>query len=185
MSLSLSRGPSVAESYQGFSSAPLGRAAGDNARRRLDVTLVLMIGMVAVGAAVGVGLGLNAPFSPPVTTPATARPLMTGFAETPSPGDSYPALASEFPAASMGAPPPRAPVAPSSREGSPIRVSYERAARAVGEPSPRLSGAAATAQNRARNPVRAEPGKPRSESPPQVRSTGWPYVSGHTNDPPY
>jgi hypothetical protein len=38
----------------------------DAARRKLDVTLMLMIGMVAVGAAVGVGLGLSAPLNPPI-----------------------------------------------------------------------------------------------------------------------
>jgi len=41
------------------------------------------------------------------------------------------------------------------------------------------------AQNRARSPLRAAPAKPRSENPPQVRSTGWPYVGDSTNDPPH
>src|SRR5690349_17203964 len=126
MLLSLSRGPSVAESYQGFSSAPLGRGGGDVARRRLDVTLLLMIATVAVGAVLGVGLGLNAPPSPTTvaektldSTAGTAKPLMTGFGEAPDLAASYPALANEFTTPSKEAP-PRAPVASSSRNGPSI-----------------------------------------------------------------
>ena len=190
MSLSLSRGPSVAESYQGFTTAPSGRVGDDAARRKLDVTLMLMIGMVAVGAAVGVGLGLSAPLNPPIEenldpASATPAPLLTGLAEAPDTADSYAVLASAFPPASMESPRPRGPVASSGREGATVRASDRRAPRAAGEPRPHLPGAAAMAQNRARSPLRAAPAKPRSENPPQVRSTGWPYVGDSTNDPPH